>query len=150
MLFKTHMVFGFLVALLSLKYFQPENQILFAFIVMFAAALPDIDHPQSKVGRKVKIIGYLFEHRGFFHSFFAIALFTFLIYGLSGSLLYSSAFLIGYASHILADAFSDKGIMPFHPLLKFRLNGFFRTGSAYEYILMVFLVVISIIVLFRI
>ncbi len=140
MLFKTHVVFGFLVALFGVSYFHPDNQILFAFITVFASALPDIDHPNSVVGRKFRPVSFLFEHRGFFHSFFAIALFTFLTYGLSGSVLYSSAFLIGYASHILADAITDAGIMPFHPILKFRLKGFFRTGAAYEYILLVFLV----------
>ncbi|MFC1723483.1 metal-dependent hydrolase [Nanoarchaeota archaeon] len=150
MLFKTHITFGFIIALLSLKYLQPENQILFAFIVMLASALPDIDHPQSKVGRKFRPISYFFEHRGFFHSFFAIAIFTFLTYGFSGSLLYSVAFLLGYASHILADAFSDGGIMPFHPILKFKLKGFFKTGSAYEYILLVFLVCTALILMFTI
>ncbi|HII72073.1 TPA: metal-dependent hydrolase [Candidatus Woesearchaeota archaeon] len=150
MLFKTHIVFGFIVALLSLKYLQPENQILFACIVMSAAALPDIDHPQSVVGRKFRPLSYLFEHRGFFHSFFAIAGFTFLVYGFSGSVLYSSAFLLGYASHILADAVSDGGIMPFHPLLHLRLKGFFKTGSVYEYILLVALVCVAVIIMFKI
>ncbi len=143
MLFKTHITFGFLIALLGIEYFSPENQLLFAFVVILGAAFPDIDHPNSKLGRKFRPISYLFEHRGFFHSFFAIALFSFMVYGISGSLLYSIAFLLGYSSHILADALSTQGIMPFHPLLKFRLKGVFNTGAIYEYILLVVLVGLS-------
>ena len=144
MLFKTHLAFGFLISLFAIDYFQPANQLLFAFILLFASAFPDIDHPNSKLGKKFRPISYLFEHRGFFHSFFGIALFTFTTYLISGSFLYSTAFLLGYASHILADAISDAGIMPFHPIFKMRLRGFFRTGAVYEYIIMLFLVVFSI------
>jgi len=135
---------GFLIALFGIDYFAPENQILFAFVVILGAAFPDIDHPKSKIGKKFRPISYLFEHRGFFHSFLAIAGFSFLIYGVTGSVLYTTAFLLGYSSHILADALSTQGIMPFHPLLKFRLKGVFNTGSIYEYILLLCLVGLSV------
>ena len=133
MMFKTHIAFGFLIAVISLKFLEPANQLLFAFILMFGAAFPDIDHPRSRLGQMAWPIAHLFEHRGFFHSLFAIALFSFAAYLISGSLLYSTAFLLGYASHILADAITTQGIMPLHPILKFRLKGFFDTGKFVEY-----------------
>jgi len=100
---------------------------------MFGSALPDIDHPKSRVGRFARPFSFLFEHRGFFHSFFALALFPVLIFFLSGSVMYSSALLIGYASHIFLDSLSLRGIMPFHPLLRFRMSGFLRSGAFYEH-----------------
>lgn len=132
-MFKTHLAFAFLVAVVALRFLSPRNQLLFAFILLIGASFPDIDHPKSKMGRLAWPISYLFEHRGFFHSFFGIAFFTFLLFLISGSMLYSIAFLLGYASHIFTDALTKQGIMPLHPLLKFRLRGFFETGTFIEY-----------------
>jgi inner membrane protein len=148
MMFQTHIAFGFLVAIAAIQFLKPENQLLFALILLIGAAFPDIDHPNSMMGRIAKPFSYLFEHRGFFHSFFAIALFPLALFILSGSLLYSTAFLLGYASHIFADAFSTAGIMPLHPLLKLRLRGFMRTGAFYEYIILFTLLAADIFALF--
>ncbi|MFC1741183.1 metal-dependent hydrolase [Nanoarchaeota archaeon] len=133
MMFKTHLAFGFLVAVISLRFLNPTNQLLFAFILLIGAAFPDIDHPRSRIGQMAWPIAYLFEHRGFFHSFLAIALLTFALFLISGSMLYSIAFLLGYASHIFTDALTPQGIMPLHPITKLRLRGAFRTGTFVEY-----------------
>jgi len=133
MLFRTHIAFGFLVAIFALKFFDPENQLLFAFILLIGAAFPDIDHPKSRLGQMAWPISVFFEHRGFFHSFFAIALFPAILFIISDSVLYSIAFLLGYASHILSDSISTQGIMPLHPLLKLRFHGPFHTGAFYEH-----------------
>jgi len=146
-MFKTHIAFGFLVALIAIRFLRPENQLLFAFILLIGAAFPDIDHPKSRLGQMAWPISRLFEHRGFFHSFFAIALFPILLYLLSGSTLYSIAFLFGYSSHIFADTLTTKGIMPLHPLSKLKLRGAFRTGAFYEYALFFFFVALSIFVM---
>lgn len=148
MLFKTHIAFGFLVAIIATRFIQPENQFLFAFILLIGAAFPDIDHPKSRIGQMAWPIAHLFEHRGFFHSFIAIAFFTFSLFLISGSMLYSIAFLLGYASHILADALSTQGIMPFHPLAKFRLRGIFHTGAYYEYATLFVLIALDIFAMF--
>jgi inner membrane protein len=148
MLLKTHLAFGLFVAILALYFIQPANQMLFTFLVLLGAAFPDIDHPKSRLGQMAWPIAYMFEHRGFFHSFFAIALFPAAIYLLSGSLTYTIAFLLGYASHILADAFNTQGIMPLHPIIKFRFRGFLRTGAFYEYAIMFLLMAVNIFSLF--
>jgi inner membrane protein len=147
MLFKTHLAFGFLVALLALKFLSPQNQLLFAFILLFGAAFPDIDHPKSRLGQMAYPFSLFFEHRGFFHSFFGIAVFTLLVYLIGGSVLYSIAFLLGYASHILIDSFTKEGIMPIHPVSHFKFRGGFRTGAFYEYALLFTLIAVDIFVM---
>jgi inner membrane protein len=147
MMFKTHLAFGFLIAIASLKFLNPENQLLFAFVLLIGAAFPDIDHPKSRLGQMAWPIAHIFEHRGFFHSFFGIALFTFLLFIASGSMLYSIAFLLGYASHIFADTLTTAGIMPLHPIIKFRLRGVLRTGAFYEYALFFTLMALNIFLL---
>jgi len=147
MMLKTHLAFGFLIAVVSLQFLQPENQLLFAFILLFGAAFPDIDHPRSRLGQMAWPLRFFFEHRGFFHSFLAIAFFTFALFIISNSMLYSMAFLLGYASHILADSFTTSGIGPFHPLLKFRFRGFMRTGAFYEYAIFFVLMSVNIFLL---
>ena len=141
MMFKTHVAFGFLAGILSIQYLHPLNQILFIAIVMFGALLPDIDHPQSKIGRKFKIVGFLFEHRGFFHSFLMIPLISVLIFYFTHSYALIMPLGIGYGSHLISDAVTKEGIMPLHPLTKLRIRGFIRTGGALEYVLF-FLIII--------
>lgn len=147
MMLHTHLAFAFLISILALKFLSPANQLLFTFILLIGAAFPDIDHPKSRLGQMAWPISLFFEHRGFFHSFFGIAIFTFLLYFVSGSTLYSIAFLLGYASHIFADALNYKGIMPFHPLLKVKLKGFMKTGTFYEHAVFFVLVAVNIFLL---
>lgn len=139
MMFKTHLAFGFLLGLLGLHYVQPENQLLYMALVLFGSALPDIDHPRSVVGRKVKIVAFLFEHRGFFHSLFAVILAA----GAAAAFLplnYAYALSLGYFSHLLIDAVTLEGIMPFHPLTRWRIHGFLRTGAFYEVVVLIAIV----------
>jgi len=141
MMFKTHVAFGFLAGILTIDYLSPANQILFISLVMLGAILPDIDHPNSKIGSKFKIIGFLFEHRGFFHSFLMIPLISVLIFYFTRSYTLIMPLGIGYGSHLISDAVTKEGIMPLHPLTKIRIRGFIRTGGALEYILF-FLIII--------
>ena len=141
MLFHTHLAFAFLIGIFFLPYLSPQNPILFICIALFAGILPDIDHSGSWLGRKIKIIGWIFEHRGFFHSALGIAFFTLLFYLIFNSLNYATAFLLGYASHILIDSFTDSGVMFLHPFSRRRLKGFLRSGAFYEHA--IFLVIVA-------
>jgi len=144
MLFRTHLALGFLVGLIALKIFNPSNTIFFFILVLIGSVLPDIDHPKSKIGKKVKIIGFLFEHRGFFHSI----LFLILIYFISVTFLRNNYFIlpliIGYSSHLFIDCFNHKGIMPLHPLSRLRIKGFIKTGALLETILFFCLVALDV------
>jgi len=148
-MFKTHLAFGFLVGLLAISYFRPENQLLFMTLLLIGSALPDIDHPQSKIGSKVKIIGWLFEHRGFFHSLFPLIL-IFLFSAVYFDKPYMYSILLGYASHLVIDTTTKEGIMPLAPLSRLRLNGVLRTGHFMEFIVLVLLFVIDAFLLFTI
>ncbi|MBW3020557.1 metal-dependent hydrolase, partial [Candidatus Woesearchaeota archaeon] len=96
---------------------------------------PDIDHPKSKVGQWFKPIGWLFEHRGFFHSIFPI-IFLIILSNINPLFV---PFMIGYLSHILIDMTTKQGILFVHPFINIRISGFIRTGSFLETI--IFLVI---------
>lgn len=138
MMFYTHLAFAFLTGILGIKYLHPQNQILFIFLLLFAAALPDIDSPSSKLGSKVKVIGWLFSHRGFFHSILALLLFSLLGFYFLHNKMYFYAIAIGYGSHLLSDMISKQGIMLFYPFSKKKMNGFVTTGGFLE---MIFLLI---------
>ncbi len=140
---KTHGVFGFLVGLLFIPILKPGNQLLFMACVFVGAYLPDIDHPESKIGRYVKPIGILFEHRGFFHSLLALALVFFLPYYFISKTVIAYGFALGYASHLVGDAITVKGIMPFHPFSRWNVRGIMRTDSFVEDLLFVLFVLVA-------
>ncbi|EFL92002.1 predicted inner membrane protein regulated by LexA [Candidatus Regiella insecticola LSR1] len=86
---------------------------------LLASLLPDIDHPKSILGRRLKWISLpmakTFGHRGFTHSLLAVIGGVFLF----NSTLFSHCFfppdvlhalLIGYSSHLLADMLTPAGI----------------------------------------
>lgn len=85
--------------------------------------IPDIDHPSSKVGRKVpllsKVVNSVFGHRGFTHTLLAALIFTYLLFllvvlfpdGLRGYLLpFFMGLSVGYLSHLLLDMLTVQGI----------------------------------------
>ncbi len=145
MLYKTHLAFGFLAGLFAIKFFNPDNQLLFMTIVLFGSIFPDIDHPESKLGRKAKIFSFLFEHRGFFHSFIFLILVDIILFlFLKQYLILIYAFNIGFISHLIADMVNHMGIMPLHPFSKFRIKGFIKTGALMETLLFFILIILDI------
>lgn len=147
-MFKTHLAFGFLIALLAISFFHPSNQILFLSLILFSSALPDIDHPNSKLGKYIPF-NSLLEHRGFFHSFLFLPFFALVLYYFNKSN-YALPLMIGYSSHLISDSITKEGIMPLHPLTKFRLKGFISTGKSLEYIFLGIILFLSIWKLFNI
>jgi inner membrane protein len=147
MIFRTHLAFGLLIALISLKFLNIKNLILFIFIVGFSSIIVDIDYRKSKIGKKTKILSYffnfVFRHRGFFHTIYI----PFIIYLLSITVNYDTiglAFLLGYLSHLLLDALTISGIKPFSPLFKVKIDGFIRTGSFFENLFFVLILILDI------
>ncbi len=140
----THLAFGILILLIINKYYSPVN-ITILILVLFASLFPDIDERRSKIGRKVKIIGWAFKHRGFFHSIFAILLFSLLIHGIFNNWIYTLSFLVSYLGHLVLDALTYQGIS-FFPFK--RIKGFMKTGSWLEYILFLVLFIVIIIMFF--
>ncbi len=94
---------------------------------LLTSLLPDIDHPSSLLGRRIKIISLpiakIFGHRGFTHSFLAVVL---CVIALNITLPQTAviptdilhAMIIGYLSHLLADALTPAGVPFFWPYKK--------------------------------
>lgn len=143
MMFKTHLVIAFLAGLLAIQFFHPGNQILFIILVLFGGLLPDIDHPKSKLGRYFRPVMFLFEHRGFFHSFLVLPLITAVLFFFFHMPQFALPIIIGYISHLLADLITLEGIMPFHPISRMRLRGFISTGGILEVLIFVALLIYS-------
>ena len=142
MMFKTHIVIAFLFGLLGITFFHPSNQVLFISVVMIGGLLPDIDHPRSKLGRHFRPFMFLFEHRGFFHSFLMLPVIAVLLYFANLPYL-ALPTIVGYKSHLLSDLVTKEGIMPFHPISRFRLRGFIKTGGLIEIIIFAGTIVFS-------
>jgi inner membrane protein len=97
--------------------------------------LPDIDHPQSWAGRKMRVISIplslLLGHRGLTHSALAVLACAVLL-TIMGTGWLAAPVVVGYLSHLLADGLTPSGV----PLLwpnkrRFTLN-LCRTGSLTE------------------
>ncbi len=140
MLLKTHLAFGFFVGLIALKVSKPPNPLLFFILILVGSVLPDIDHPKSKIGKKVKIVGFLFEHRGFFHSLLFLAFIHIILAVFFKNNYFVLPLVIGYTSHVLIDCFNHRGIMPLHPFSRVRIKGFMKTGALAETVLFLLLV----------
>ncbi|MCF7798741.1 metal-dependent hydrolase, partial [Candidatus Woesearchaeota archaeon] len=134
---RTHLLAGLLIGFF---FFSFVDTILHSFIVLFLAVvgslLPDIDTTTSLLGRRVKIIGFLFKHRGFFHSLLFAFLITLIVVELS-SPVFGMAFGLGVFSHLLLDAITKEGLS-FWPI-PLHIKGYIRVGSFIEHVLQLIL-----------
>jgi len=137
MMFRTHLVFGFLFGLLVSSIFNVGNIYLFMLFVLFAAGLPDVDHPKSKYGRRLgiisKIINLVAGHRGIFHSLFFALLFGIFFWYFNRTA--GLGIFTGYLSHLIGDGLSREGVNLLHPFTKLELKGFLKVGSSVEHVL---------------
>lgn len=130
MLGKTHLLMGVFLGLLL--WFLPLSilqKVLVLVFCIFGSLFPDIDTPKSIIGRKVKLVGWLFRHRGFFHGIVALILFTSIIILLS-NVLYGFSFALGFLSHLLLDSLSIEGVNIFGKKFRgrFKVGGFVEKG----------------------
>lgn len=117
-MYKTHIGIAMFFILLFLPHVN--SKIIFAVVCLFAAMLPDIDIASSRVGRAkaARIVQFFTRHRGFFHSFtFCIAVSVILTL-FNPTVILALPFFLGYSVHLLADSFTNEGIMPFWPSKK--------------------------------
>ncbi|MBS3145940.1 metal-dependent hydrolase [Candidatus Woesearchaeota archaeon] len=145
MMFRTHLVFAFLFGLIINSFFSVGNVYLFMIFVLFAAGLPDIDHPGSKYGRKLgiisKAINFVLGHRGIFHSLFFALLLSVIVWYFNQTIGYG--IFAGYLSHLIGDGLSKEGINLLYPFTKLEIKGFLRVGGIVENILFIFLLGLS-------
>jgi inner membrane protein len=118
-------------------------------VAAFGGTLPDIDHPNSWLGRKVPGVSHLVRlclgHRGGTHSLLAVVA---CVFGLFAALQSQrvgigpvspmvaagiTSLMVGYISHLLADATTKSGIPVLWPYRRtFRSPIAFTTGSWVE------------------
>jgi len=149
MMAHTHLAFGLLFALLSLSFIHPANKYLLIGIAIFSSLLPDLDHPQSKLGRKLfvsRIFNIFFGHRGFFHAIW-IPIAVWLILSLGFGISYGAAVFVGYFAHLFSDGLTKAGVNLVHPLKQLRLQGFIETGGVVEHLTFFAVIILSIILI---
>ena len=115
MQFSSHLTVGALTAIVSVKAGWIGLESLDILAVLIGCMLPDIDHPHSTLGRRVKIlsvpISKLFGHRGFTHSLLIIIVgLWFLLYYLNTPPGWATGLALGYLSHLAADFVTPSGI----------------------------------------
>jgi inner membrane protein len=115
---------------------QPPLDPLVLMLAVGGALLPDIDHPQSWAGRRVKIVSRplaaLVGHRGATHSLLAIAAGVLALrwHGVSRAILQPVS--VGYLSHLAADLLTPAGLRLAWPLSRRTAIPICRTGSPAE------------------
>ena len=142
MLWRTHILAGASAGLLLAGQTNAKTAVVSASIAGLAALLPDLDSPQSKLGRLIPVLPRLLSvtlgHRGILHSFVGAALMSILATGIlriwydHNFWVLLSLVAVGYVSHILIDSLTNSGCPLLYPLpLHLRLP-LFSTGSFAE------------------
>jgi inner membrane protein len=117
---------------LGLPSLNPEGLVLAAA----GALLPDIDHPASWVGRRLRVISRplaaMIGHRGVTHSLVAVLVCLVILRWEGLSRLAIDPLVVGYLSHLGADLLTTSGLRLAWPSPKRYSIGVCRTGSTTE------------------
>ena len=111
----THMVVGAAAGYLA------TQAVTGALVGGIAALLPDIDHPGSKLGRRVPVlptvINKLVGHRTLTHSILVLIILTGMLFFIAPVFI-TIAFFVGYLSHLILDSFTVSGVPFLYPFKK--------------------------------
>ena len=139
MLGRTHIIGGLTVAAATISYTNMDlvSGVAFAGLCTVGSLLPDIDHPNSIIGKSVpfisKPLSKIFGHRKAFHApaTYALIAYAMLYYGVSPLITWGLMF--GVASHLLLDMLTKGGVPLLWPILpsKTKLT-FASTGGGFE------------------
>src|SRR6056297_406994 len=116
MLLRTHFAISIFAILLLIN--SVEGKLLFVLATLVFTAVPDIDSPNSKWGRRkiFRPLQFFVKHRGLFHSFsFLILISLFFLFLVPKLVL---PFFLAYSLHLFADSFTKEGITLFYPFKK--------------------------------
>lgn len=133
MMWHTHAVIGASSVVILLPFVQMENDGSIAVLMTFAvfgALMPDLDAAESKI-KHFKIAGIKpfvpvaviihrdFGHRRLWHSLYGWGLWTIMIlpFSVGTGWLPVAALSLGYASHLIGDAGTKRGIRLLYPKL---------------------------------
>ena len=146
----THAAIGVLAGVLLARsaHGSLTETLVLAGVCGFSALLPDVDHPNSRIRRRVGLAGDLafgwMSHRGITHSVVAAVALGILAVLISPSRTAATAMAIGYSSHLVADFLTPAGVPLFAPLSWRRLRlPIITTGSLIEWALGALITIIS-------
>jgi inner membrane protein len=126
---------------LHLSLFDPLSV---AFVVS-GSLLPDIDHPKSWVGRRLRPVSTLLAsvlgHRGVTHSAVAIVALVAWFVHIGYRRAWICGLVIGYLSHLMADMLTHRGLRLAWPLRGTWCLPIYKTGSPVENIVVVLILV---------
>lgn len=105
-------------------------------LAVLGALLPDVDHPKSWVGKRLRPVSNLFAtllgHRGVTHSLLAVAGCGMLLLRQNVPLAITAPLVVGYLSHLAADLLTPGGLRLAWPLRGTYALPLCRTGSPFE------------------
>lgn len=120
MKYTTHLATGAYFGSMATLAIQPGliTSAVFVTSTLLGSLLPDIDHPQSWLGKRIPFISIpvsaIFGHRGITHSLFGMLLLISICFAIAISLQILTApltgILIGYVGHVLGDWVTPSGI----------------------------------------
>jgi inner membrane protein len=139
---KSHVLLSFMPLVVAVKkHILPLDNTEFVINVFvgtfIGAILPDIDEPNSYIGKRLKFVSkilkfFKLKHRTYTHSLF-FPLLIFLL-GKIHPVFYFISF--GVFMHIIGDFLTNGGVPLFYPLYKKKLClKLFKTGSILEFII---------------
>lgn len=160
MLDKTHIVNSLAIASIPLVYNMKFDidYALFLFFIALGSILPDIDEPNSFIGKRLQFLSYpiniFFGHRTITHNiliFIALSIFLYI-----QNYIFLFAISIGILLHIFQDSITYQGIKNgLFPLQRLGYNFVllprifrFAVGSLTEYIIFVLSVIFLLIVIY--
>ncbi|EEO6565836.1 metal-dependent hydrolase [Listeria monocytogenes] len=138
MRYKTHLITTFVLATPS-AYMTNNLDLLGVCGLAIGALLPDIDEPNSFIGRRITIIPnivkIIFGHRGMTHTLLATMLFVYLAIEFPNE--FTKMLALGYFLHIVEDTFSVNGVQWFAPITAKKIAfKWYITGKTSETIIM--------------
>ena len=148
MIAKSHAITGLVswIVVAPLLHLSPLDPVSLA-LALGGSLLPDIDHPASWVGRRSQpistMISGVFGHRGITHSALAVVVLVALLSRGGYSRAVTSAFAVGYLSHLAADMLTPSGLRLAWPLRKTCGVPLYNTGSATEAVIVAGLCVLA-------
>ncbi|GAA0589523.1 hypothetical protein GCM10009416_30110 [Craurococcus roseus] len=106
-------------------------------LAVAGALLPDVDHPKSWAGRRLRpvstVVAAVFGHRGVTHSLLAlVGCWAALRYGTGVPRAWAAPVVVGYLSHLLADLLTPGGLRLAWPLRGTWALPLCRSGSPFE------------------
>ena len=117
----THALIGVSLAfgLMAVYPVQPEHRLTMIGAGLLGALLPDLDHSQSLLGRRFRIVsmplGWVVRHRGATHTLLA-ALLVLAVGWYFLPPLIAIGLAMGYASHLASDMMTFTGLNVFWPI----------------------------------